>query len=55
MGVLMGLMPGSWVCNKTDYCVSGLSSSVLSAQIGIFGALFLLVKLLAGRTRKNLK
>jgi hypothetical protein len=48
MGVLIGLMPGSWLCNQSDYCYSGLSSSVLSTQIGIFGALFLLVKLVAG-------
>ncbi|GAN01046.1 sphingosine-1-phosphate phosphohydrolase [Mucor ambiguus] len=48
MGVLIGLMPGSWLCNQTDFCYTGLSSSVLSAHIGIMGALFLLVKLFAG-------
>ncbi|KAG1124460.1 hypothetical protein G6F42_009601 [Rhizopus arrhizus] len=48
MGVLIGLMPGSWLCNQTDFCYTGLSSSVLSTQVGIMGALFLLVKLVAG-------
>jgi hypothetical protein len=48
MGVLIGLMPGSWLCNQTDYCHTGLSSSVLSTHVGIVGALFLLVKLMAG-------
>ncbi|OAD03127.1 hypothetical protein MUCCIDRAFT_12518, partial [Mucor lusitanicus CBS 277.49] len=48
MGVLIGLMPGSWLCNQTDFCYTGLSSSVLSRHIGIMGALFLLVKLVAG-------
>ncbi|CEP07772.1 hypothetical protein [Parasitella parasitica] len=48
MGVVIGLMPGSWLCNQTYYCNTGLSSSVLSTQIGIMGALFLLVKLVAG-------
>ncbi|GAA5806316.1 PAP2 superfamily-domain-containing protein [Helicostylum pulchrum] len=48
MGVLIGLMPGSWLCNRSEYCQSGLSSSVLSTQIGVFGLLFLLAKLLAG-------
>lgn len=49
MGVLIGLMPGSWLCNRSEYCQSGLTSSVLSTQIGVFGILFLLAKLLAGK------
>ncbi|CAO3656657.1 unnamed protein product [Mucor hiemalis] len=48
MGVLIGLMPGSWLCNHTEYCNAGLSSSVLSTQVGLFGAIFLIVKLIAG-------
>lgn len=50
MGVLIGLLPGSWLCNKSEYCNSGLSSSILSTQLGIFGILFLLLKLLAGKS-----
>lgn len=49
MGVLIGLMPGSWLCNHTEYCNAGLSSSVISTQVGLFGAIFLIVKLIAGK------
>jgi hypothetical protein len=49
MGVLIGLMPGSWLCNHTEYCSLGLTSSILSAQMNPLGALLLLVKLVLGK------
>ncbi|KAI8087592.1 PAP2 superfamily-domain-containing protein [Gilbertella persicaria] len=48
MGVLIGLMPGSWLCNRTNACYTGLSSSVLSTQMGFVAALVLLLKLVVG-------
>ncbi|KAI8352896.1 PAP2 superfamily-domain-containing protein [Blakeslea trispora] len=47
-GVLIGLMPGSWLCYRTDVCYTGLSSSVISAQMSLFAILLLLFKLVLG-------
>lgn len=48
IGVVIGVMPGSWLCNQVDYCRTGLLSSVLSSNMGPVTLLFLLVKLVAG-------
>ncbi|OBZ88299.1 hypothetical protein A0J61_03654 [Choanephora cucurbitarum] len=47
-GVLIGLMPGSWLCHHTDVCYTGLSSSVISSQMSLFAVLLLLFKLVLG-------
>ncbi|KAG0745816.1 hypothetical protein G6F57_001081 [Rhizopus arrhizus] len=47
-GVLLGLMPGSWLCNQVDYCQAGLLSSVISKDMSPLATLLLLVKLVAG-------
>ncbi|CAO3678361.1 unnamed protein product [Rhizopus stolonifer] len=49
IGVVIGVMPGSWLCNQVDYCRTGLLSSVLSSNMGPVTLLFLLVKLVAGK------
>ncbi|KAI9269339.1 phosphatidic acid phosphatase type 2/haloperoxidase [Sporodiniella umbellata] len=49
-GVVIGVMPGSWLCNQVDYCRIGLLSSVLSSNMSPVTILFLLVKLLLGVT-----
>ncbi|CEG65226.1 hypothetical protein RMATCC62417_02054 [Rhizopus microsporus] len=47
MGVVIGLMPGSWLCNQVDSCQAGLTSS-LSKEAGMMAILFLLLKLVIG-------
>jgi hypothetical protein len=48
MGVVIGVIPGSWLCNHIDYCQAGTSSSFLSKEMGILAILLLLVKLVTG-------
>ncbi|KAG1308409.1 hypothetical protein G6F64_006062 [Rhizopus arrhizus] len=48
MGVVIGVIPGSWLCNHIDYCQAGTSSSFLSKDMGILAILLLLVKLVTG-------
>ncbi len=52
-GVLLGLMPGSWLCNQVDYCQAGLLSSVISKDMSPLATLLLLVKLVAGKMVSN--
>ncbi|CEI86808.1 hypothetical protein RMCBS344292_01236 [Rhizopus microsporus] len=47
MGVVIGLMPGSWLCNQVDSCQAGLTSN-LSKEAGMMALLFLLLKLVIG-------
>ncbi|KAI8975316.1 phosphatidic acid phosphatase type 2/haloperoxidase [Mycotypha africana] len=48
MGVLIGLLPGTWLCYGSDVCVKGLSSSIISMQLGLLGSLLLILKLVIG-------
>ncbi|KAI8996932.1 PAP2 superfamily-domain-containing protein [Pilobolus umbonatus] len=48
MGVLIGLLPGCWLCHQTDYCYAGLSSSMLTTHLTVVSALFLVFKLALG-------
>lgn len=54
MGVVIGLMPGSWLCNQVDSCQAGLTSS-LSKEAGMMAILFLLLKLVIGKDKRSEK
>lgn len=54
MGVVIGLMPGSWLCNQVDSCQAGLTSN-LSKEAGMMALLFLLLKLVIGKNKRSKK
>jgi hypothetical protein len=49
MGVLMGVYPGSWMCNKTDICHMGLTSSAGSLSFGLLSLGISLMKIVVGK------
>ncbi|KAI8330478.1 PAP2 superfamily-domain-containing protein [Chlamydoabsidia padenii] len=48
MGVLMGVYPGSWMCNKTEICHMGLTSSAESLSFGLQSLGISLMKIIVG-------
>ncbi|OAD67557.1 hypothetical protein PHYBLDRAFT_189030 [Phycomyces blakesleeanus NRRL 1555(-)] len=47
MGVLIGLFPGSWLCQHTDICVMSLTSTA-TQQTGLKAGLIVLLKMVLG-------
>ena len=48
MGVLIGLLPGSWLCYRSDYCEMGLRSTALTLSSKTFTLLIMMLKLVMG-------
>ncbi|ORX53135.1 hypothetical protein DM01DRAFT_1306149 [Hesseltinella vesiculosa] len=46
MGVMIGLLPGSWLCQRSDYCVMGLKADV--ATLSLYTLLVILLKMVLG-------
>lgn len=48
MGVLIGLMPGTILCNNSEYCLKGITSSSITSQMNALDTVLLLIKLVVG-------
>ncbi|KAI9475710.1 MAG: PAP2 superfamily-domain-containing protein [Benjaminiella poitrasii] len=48
MGVLIGIMPGTWLCNQNEYCLKSNAFNLFGSQVGLFDILLSLVKLVVG-------
>ncbi|CAO3591068.1 unnamed protein product [Absidia cylindrospora] len=50
MGVIMGVYPGSWMCNNTDICKLGLKASAGSFSFGFLSLAIITMKIIVGVT-----
>ncbi|CAO3586308.1 unnamed protein product [Absidia cylindrospora] len=48
MGVIMGVFPGSWMCNNAELCRLGLKSSAESVSFGLVPLFIVLMKVIIG-------
>ncbi|KAI8343342.1 PAP2 superfamily-domain-containing protein [Chlamydoabsidia padenii] len=48
MGVIMGVYPGSWLCNNSDMCRSGLETSLGGISFGLVTLGVMLTKVIIG-------
>lgn len=48
----MGVYPGSWLCNNSDMCRSGLLTSANGLPFGLMYLLVMAAKIVVGKKRR---
>ncbi|KAI7900242.1 PAP2 superfamily-domain-containing protein [Cokeromyces recurvatus] len=47
-GVIIGLLPGTWLCNRNEYCLRTSEFHLYGPQVSLLDILFSLIKLIIG-------